>query len=81
MLTGLPHKEFSLLTSTIVRKELTIRGSMIYQDEFPAALDLLKQGEMKIERLITETYPLEMLSQALEGFRSPDRVKTLIRIS
>ena len=53
---------------------------MIYQDEFPAALDLLKQGEMKIERLIIETYPLEMLSRALEGFRSPDRVKTLIRI-
>ena len=80
VLTGLPHKEFPLLTSTIVRKELTIRGSMIYTDEFPAALDLLKQGKMKIERLMTETYPLEMLSQALEGFRSPDRVKTLIRI-
>jgi 2-desacetyl-2-hydroxyethyl bacteriochlorophyllide A dehydrogenase len=80
VLTGLPHQEFPLLTSTIVRKELTIRGSMIYTDEFPAALDLLKQGNMKIERLMTETVPLEMLSRALEGFRSPDRVKTLIRI-
>jgi L-iditol 2-dehydrogenase len=80
VLIGLPHREFPLLTSTIVRKELTIRGSMIYTDEFPAALDLLKRGEMKIERLITETYPLGMLSRALEGFRSPDRVKTLIRI-
>jgi 2-desacetyl-2-hydroxyethyl bacteriochlorophyllide A dehydrogenase len=80
VLTGLPHKEFPLLTSTIVRKELTIRGSMIYTDEFPAALDLLKQGHMKIERLMTETVPMNMLSQALEGFRSPDRVKTLIRI-
>jgi 2-desacetyl-2-hydroxyethyl bacteriochlorophyllide A dehydrogenase len=80
VLTGLPHKEFPLLTSTIVRKELTIRGSMIYTDEFPAALDLLKQGNMKIERLMTETVPLEMLSRALEGFRSPNRVKTLIRI-
>jgi 2-desacetyl-2-hydroxyethyl bacteriochlorophyllide A dehydrogenase len=80
VLTGLPHKEFPLLSSTIVRKELTIRGSMIYQYEFPAALDLLKRGEMKTERLITETYPLEMLCRALEGFGSPDRVKTLIRI-
>jgi L-iditol 2-dehydrogenase len=80
VLTGLPHREFPLLTSMIVRKELTVRGSMIYTDEFPAALDLLKRGEMKTERLITGTYPLEMLSLALEDFRSPDRVKTLIRI-
>jgi L-iditol 2-dehydrogenase len=80
VLAGLPHGEFPLLTGTIVRKELTIRGSMIYTNEFPAALDLLKRGEMKTERLITETYPLEMLCRALEGFGSPDRVKTLIRI-
>lgn len=80
VLTGLPHKEFPLLTSTIVRKELTIRGSMIYRDEFPAALDLLKQGKMKVEQLITETVPLDRISKALEDFRSPDRVKTLIRI-
>ncbi|MBU2227970.1 MAG: alcohol dehydrogenase catalytic domain-containing protein [Proteobacteria bacterium] len=80
VLTGLPHKEFPLLTSMIVRKELTIQGSMIYTDEFPAALDLLKQGNMKIERLITETCPLKELARALEGFSSPERIKTLIRI-
>lgn len=80
VLTGIPHREFPLMTSMIVRKELAIQGSMIYTDEFPAALELLSQDRMKIERLITETCPLTGLPQALEGFSSPERIKTLLRL-
>ena len=80
VLTGLPEHEYPVLTTPIVRKELTIQGSMIYQDEFPAAIDLLHGGEINVQPLISDTYPLEKLQEALEDFRSPKRVKTLIRI-
>jgi threonine dehydrogenase-like Zn-dependent dehydrogenase len=80
VLTGLPEREFPVSTTHIVRKELVVQGSMIYKDEFPAAINLLKRGEIKTQLLISETYPLENLSQALEDFRSPKRVKTLIQM-
>ena len=80
VLTGLPERDFPVFTSSLVRKELTVLGSMIYRDEFPAAIDLLKRGEMNTGLFISEIHPLDELPQALEDFRSPSRVKTLIRI-
>jgi threonine dehydrogenase-like Zn-dependent dehydrogenase len=53
---------------------------MIYRDEFPAAIDLLKRGEIKTGLFISEIHPLDELPRALENFRSPRSVKTLIQI-
>lgn len=80
VLTGLPDSEFPLSTTQIVRKELVVQGSMIYKDEFRTAIDLLMQKKIKTQLLISETYPLERLKEAMEGFKSPKRVKTLIQI-
>ncbi len=80
VLTGLPESEFPLSTAQIVRKELIIQGSMIYKDEFRSAIDLLSRGKIRTDLLISGTYPLEELTEAMEDFRSPRRVKTLIHI-
>ncbi|MDI7258964.1 MAG: alcohol dehydrogenase catalytic domain-containing protein [Thermodesulfobacteriota bacterium] len=80
LLTGLPEREFPVSTAQIVRKGLIIQGSMIYKDEFPAAINLLKRGKIKSALLISEAYPLERLPQAFEGFRTPTRIKTIIQI-
>jgi threonine dehydrogenase-like Zn-dependent dehydrogenase len=53
---------------------------MIYKDEFRTAIDLLEQRKIRTDLLISETYPLERLKEAMEGFKSPKRVKTLIEI-
>jgi threonine dehydrogenase-like Zn-dependent dehydrogenase len=53
---------------------------MIYKDEFQTAIDLLHKGKIRTELFISGTYPLEELPQAMEDFRSPKRVKTLIQI-
>jgi 2-desacetyl-2-hydroxyethyl bacteriochlorophyllide A dehydrogenase len=80
VLAGLPEGEFPVSTSQIVRKELIVQGSMIYKDEFQIAIDLLHKGKIRTELFISRTYPLEKLPQAMEDFRSPKRVKTLIQI-
>ena len=77
---GLPGKEHPVPTALIVRKELKIMGSMIYIDEFPSVLDLLKSGQIKTEPLVSETLPLSELNRALNEFSSPDRVKILVAI-
>jgi L-iditol 2-dehydrogenase len=80
VLTGLPERDSPVSTALMVRKEIVIHGSMIYKDEFPAAINLLKRGEVKTNSLISEAYPLENLMQAFEDFQSPKRVKTLLHI-
>jgi len=81
LLTGLPEKASSVPTALITRKELLLQGAMIYRDEFRTALDLLKKGVIRSDLFITNIYPLEKLPEALADFRSPIRVKDLIRIS
>lgn len=76
-LAGQPHP---VLSSTIVRKELTILGSMIYTDEFPEVLELLASGVIQTEPLITSVLSIEELPESLESFSAPDRVKTLVQI-
>jgi 2-desacetyl-2-hydroxyethyl bacteriochlorophyllide A dehydrogenase len=80
VLTGLPDRESPLHSALITQKELSILGSMIYANEFPAVLNLLKEGKIRVGPLLTEMTPLDELGQALADFRSPHRVKTVITI-
>jgi 2-desacetyl-2-hydroxyethyl bacteriochlorophyllide A dehydrogenase len=80
VMTGLPATDFPVPAVQIVRKELSIFGSMIYTDEFPEVLELLRRQEIKVEALRSTTYPLDDAAHAFEEFRSPGRIKTLIRI-
>ena len=64
----------------IVRKELRILGSIIYVDEFPQAIELLEQGAVNTQAMITGKLDLNELGQALNDFSNPSRVKTLITI-
>lgn len=80
VMLGLPKVEHPIPAATIVRKELQIVGSMIYKNEFPQALELLKSGQLQIEQLISARLPLGELNNALNDFSSPTRVKTLVEI-
>jgi 2-desacetyl-2-hydroxyethyl bacteriochlorophyllide A dehydrogenase len=80
VLAGLPPGDSGVSTSQIVRRELIVMGSIIYNDEFPEALKLLHGGDMKVQALTSGTYPLEKTFQAFEEFRSPHRVKTVILV-
>src|SRR5207245_1746830 len=42
VLTGLPHEPTAVALLSVVRRQVTITGSMIYQDEFGEALRLLE---------------------------------------
>lgn len=77
---GLPGKEHPVSPVLIVRKELQIMGSMIYTDEFPQVLKLLKSGQLHTEPLISERLPLHELNRALSEFSAPKRVKMLVTI-
>ena len=80
VLLGVPAQPSPVATNMIVRKELTIKGSMIYTDEIPACIELLNQRRIKTELLMSNVISLEELQHALMSFNDPDRLKTLIKI-
>lgn len=77
---GLPTTEHPISTELIVRKELQIIGSIIYTDEFPQAIELLRKGKINTRVLTSGMLSLDDLGTALANFSSPDRIKTLIKI-
>jgi len=78
VLTGLPHEATPLNFFWVVRRELRIIGSMIYQDEFPEALRLLASGAVRAERLLSRTFPLARIDDAFQAHRSPDSIKVAV---
>jgi threonine dehydrogenase-like Zn-dependent dehydrogenase len=77
---GLPGKDHPVPTDLIVRKELQIMGSIIYSNEFPESMVILKSGQIKTDLLITGTLSLNDLDNALREFASPERMKMLARL-
>ncbi len=78
VLTGLPHEPTPVAFFSVVRAEVTITGSMIYQDEFPVALGLLERGAVTARPLITHRYGLEAINEAFVAHRDPASIKVAL---
>lgn len=78
VLTGLPHEVSTVNFFGVVRRELRIIGSMIYQEEFPEAIRLLSAGTVTVDRLVTHRFPLERIQEAFAAHRSPEAIKVTV---
>jgi len=78
VLTGLPHEPSRVHFFWVVRRELTLIGSMIYRDEFPEAMRLLKEGAVRAEPLVTHRFPLDAIQNAFTAHRQPDSIKVAV---
>lgn len=64
--------------ATILFKELTVRGSFVYNDEFDGAIALLAEGAVAVEDLTSRVNPLDASLNAFDALRSASAVKVLI---
>jgi 2-desacetyl-2-hydroxyethyl bacteriochlorophyllide A dehydrogenase len=80
VLTGLPHEPTPLSFFQVVRRELRIIGSMIYQDEFPEAIRLLATGAVRGDRLVTHRFPLTRIEGAFLAHGAPDSIKVALSV-
>jgi 2-desacetyl-2-hydroxyethyl bacteriochlorophyllide A dehydrogenase len=78
ILTGLPHEPTPVSFFTVVRREITIAGSMIYQDEFREAVRLLGQGVVRGRPLVTHRFGLDAIGEAFGAHRDPASIKVAI---
>jgi len=80
VLTGLPHEPTPVAFFSVVRREVTITGSMIYQDEFPEALRLVANGQVSVSRLVTDRFPLAEIEAAFMAHRDPASIKVALLV-
>jgi 2-desacetyl-2-hydroxyethyl bacteriochlorophyllide A dehydrogenase len=78
VLTGLPHAPSSVSFFSVVRREVTLTGSMIYQDEFGEALRLLATGAVRPASLVTHRFPLAAIDAAFAAHRDPRSIKVAV---
>jgi threonine dehydrogenase-like Zn-dependent dehydrogenase len=64
--------------TTILLKEITVRGSYTYTDEFDRAIDLLATGQLAVADLTSVVAPLSDTLTALDGLRAGRIMKALI---
>jgi L-iditol 2-dehydrogenase len=62
----------------VVRREITVTGSMIYQDEFDEAMRLLADGAVRGATLITHRFPLGAIHDAFAAHRDPASIKVAL---
>jgi len=70
--------EPGLDSPTILLKEITVRGSYIYIDEFDRAIDLLATQQVTVADLTTVVSPLADALTAFDALRSGRIMKALI---
>jgi threonine dehydrogenase-like Zn-dependent dehydrogenase len=63
---------------SVVRREITITGSMIYQDEFPEAMRLVGAGTVRTRPLVTHRFGLDEISRAFAVHREPASIKVAV---
>jgi L-iditol 2-dehydrogenase len=80
VLTGLPHGPTPVAFFGVVRREVTLMGSMIYQDEFAEAMRLVAQGAVRARPLITHRFPLDAIDEAFAAHREPASIKIALEI-
>ena len=80
VLIGLPHEPTPVSFFSVVRREVTITGSMIYQDEFPEALRLVESGAVRTGPLITHRFSLDRIVEAFAAHTDPGSIKVALEI-
>lgn len=70
------YHELSL--EDVYRKELTIVGSLINPDTHGRAVELINRGKVRLEDLITHSFPAEKLEEAIRMQMSDESIKVII---
>jgi 2-desacetyl-2-hydroxyethyl bacteriochlorophyllide A dehydrogenase len=78
VLTGLPHEPTPVAFFSVVRREVSITGSMIYQDEFPEAMRLVSAGTVRTRPLVTHRFALDAIGEAFAAHRRPEAIKVAV---
>lgn len=73
-----PEAEFPVKLFDVYKKELTIKGSFVNPDTHARAVALINSGKVRFDSIITHTYSLDQLPQAIAQQTSADSIKVVV---
>jgi threonine dehydrogenase-like Zn-dependent dehydrogenase len=79
-IAGISLEKPYFVATDLIFKELDIRGSFIYQQEFAQAIELLNRGSVDVESLTSDVRPVAAAESAFGDMRQPEKaIKILLR--
>ena len=73
-----PDSTYHLHLEDVFQKELTIVGSMINPDTHGRAAALINSGVLKLEPIITHSFPVEQVEDAILAQQSAETIKVIV---
>ena len=73
-----PDATVDLPLFDVYKKELHISGSMINPDTHQRAVNLINSGRLQLSKLVTHTFPIEKLEEAIQCQMSPESIKVMV---
>lgn len=78
VLVGMGVDELPLPLTHIQNNELIITGVFRYANTWPTAIALVESGSIDLDRLVTGTFDLDHVSEALESTSDPATIKSIV---
>ncbi|WP_276948785.1 zinc-dependent alcohol dehydrogenase family protein [Enterocloster lavalensis] len=73
-----PDSTCAVNLEDVFHKELTIAGSIINPDTHGRAVALINSGAVRLEPLITHSFPVDQVEQAILAQESPETIKVIV---
>jgi len=73
-----PDSIYNLHLEDVFQKELTITGSMINPDTHGRAVALINSGALELEPIITHSFPVEQVEEAILMQQSVESIKVIV---
>jgi 2-desacetyl-2-hydroxyethyl bacteriochlorophyllide A dehydrogenase len=80
VVVGISAQPLKIDPLTLISKEITIKGTTDYNEEFGIAIDMLSAGKIVVEPLISAILPMEKFDQAFSMLRNKEVAKVLLEI-
>ena len=78
-LVGMGGDEVPIPLSVVQEKELTVTGTFRYANTWPTAIELVASGRIDLDRLVTGSYGLDQVEEALTaGRRDTQAIKVIV---
>ncbi|MGW9019899.1 NAD(P)-dependent alcohol dehydrogenase [Leucobacter chromiiresistens] len=78
VLVGLGNPEMTLPVEDIQNREITVTGIFRYTETWPVAIQLVANGQVDLDSLVTGRFGLDEVEQALESDTDPDSLKSVL---
>lgn len=79
VLVGMGADEIALPVSTIQNRELIVTGIFRYANTWPTAIELVASGAVDLDALVTGSFGLAEVREALDSAAHPSTLKSIVR--